>query len=70
MSDNDAGHSMEQKYEPTLSLSVVIDGATFSSQGSRSEVLRLYAEWKELAGLGNVVVGKGGGFNAPRVVSK
>jgi hypothetical protein len=37
--------------EPHLQLHCNIDGAAFSAAGPRSEVLRLYDEWKDLAGL-------------------
>ena len=59
--------SDEQRPEPTFHLAIVIDGATFSANGPKSEVLRLYAEWKELAGLSDEPMPKPKGFNAPRV---
>lgn len=37
--------------EPTLTLSMQIDGQHFSAAGPRSDVLRLYAEWLDYAGL-------------------
>lgn len=54
--------------DPIFSLSMQIDGQSFSAQGTKSEVLRLYAEWKALAcGLPEdapIAVP----FNSPRIV--
>lgn len=55
--------------EPHIHLSMVIDGATFSAQGPKSEVLRLYAEWKELSGLSESASTKPA-FNMPRLASQ
>lgn len=54
--------------DPIFSLSMQIDGQSFSAQGTKSEVLRLYAEWKALAcGLPDDTTPHVP-FNAPRIV--
>lgn len=62
----------EPKPEPHFKMSIVIDGATFSAEGPRSEVLRLYAEWKVLSGLDDELPQHRpkAAFNAPRLASR
>lgn len=58
--------------DPHFQMSVVIDGATFSASGPKSEVLRLYAEWKDLSGLQIIAAEprRSPAFNAPRVATR
>jgi hypothetical protein len=60
---------MVEEKESEFSLSVVIDGASFSAKGPRGEVMRLYTEWKELAGLRFEPAPKRPTFNPPRIGS-
>lgn len=58
---------MADEKEPTLMLSMQIDGASFSATGPRSQVLALYAEWKDLSGF-HVAESPANTFNGPRLV--